>query len=34
MKKEDDLKYAHNPNYCMIFPNTEEEEDIVSTGQS
>ena len=27
--------YCHNPNYCMIRPDAEEdEEDIVSTGQS
>ncbi len=31
-----DVKYAHNPRYCMILPDAEEneEEDIVSTGQS
>ena len=31
-----DLRYAHNPHYCMILPDAEEdeEEDIVSTGQS
>lgn len=34
--KRDDVKYAHNPRYCMILPDAEEneEEDIVSTGQS
>ena len=33
---ETDLKYAHNPRYCMILPDAEDEweEDIVSTGQS
>lgn len=34
--KRSDVKYAHNPRYCMILPDAEEEfeEDIVSTGQS
>ena len=32
--KKDETKYAHNPNYCMIFPAKDEEEDVVSTGQS
>ena len=33
---ETDLKYVHNPRYCMILPDAEDEweEDIVSTGQS
>ncbi len=30
--KKDDLRYAHNPGYCMIRPD--EDEDVVSTGQS
>lgn len=35
-RKKDDLRYAHNPHYCMILPDAEEneQEDIVSTGQS
>lgn len=35
-KKKQDLKYAHNPRYCMILPDAakENEEDISSTGQS
>ena len=34
--KKDDLKYAHNPRYCMILPDAEDadEEVIVSVGQS
>ncbi len=36
MEKKKDLKYAHNPNYCMILPSTDEEEedDIVTGNQS
>ena len=34
--KRDDVKYAHNPRYCMILPDADEadEENIISTGQS
>lgn len=34
--KRSDVRYAHNPRYCMILPDADEsyEEDIVSTGQS
>ena len=33
---EEDVKYAHNPRYCMILPDAADadEEDVVSTGQS
>lgn len=33
---DSDVKYAHNPRYCMILPDAEDEweEVIVSTGQS
>ncbi len=33
---KDDLKYAHNPRYCMILPDAEERdgEDIVTGSQS
>ncbi len=26
--------YAHNPAYCMIRPDADEETDVVSTGSS
>ena len=29
-----DMRYAHNPQFCMIAPSAEEEEGIVSAGQS
>ncbi len=32
--KADETKYAHNPHYCMIRPDRDEEDDVVSTGQS
>ncbi len=34
--KEKKTPYAHNPQYCMIRPEQDQEadEDIVSTGQS
>ncbi len=33
MKEKSDTKYAHNPSYCMIRPE-DDDEDIVSTGSS
>ncbi len=35
-KDQIDTHYAHNPNYCMIMPDSEERNDrhIVPTGQS
>ncbi len=33
MEEKSDTKYAHNPNYCMIRPE-DDDEDIVSTGSS
>lgn len=35
-KTKKDLKYAHNPRYCMILPDAADadEEEIISTGQS
>ncbi len=35
-KKKEKALYAHNPNYCMIMPDSEERDDesIASTGQS
>jgi len=35
-KKEIDLNYAHNPRYCMIFPDAVEADgdDIVTGNQS
>jgi hypothetical protein len=34
--KRDDVKYAHNPRYCMILPDADEPEEtnVISTGQS
>ena len=34
-KKKVDGEYAHNPNYCMIYPDADDRDDeVVSTGQS
>ncbi len=34
-RQKDQTNYAHNAHYCMIRPSAQEdEEDIVSTGQS
>lgn len=33
--KNDDFRYAHNSNYCMIYPDADErDDDVASTGQS
>ena len=35
IQPKNETKYCHNAHYCMIRPSAEEdEEDIVSTGQS
>lgn len=35
IQPKNETKYCHNAHYCMIRPDAEEdEEDIVSTGQS
>ena len=33
-KEKNGNEYAHNPSYCMIRPEADEEDDVVSTGQS
>ena len=33
-KAKNGNEYAHNPGYCMIRPEADEEDDVVSTGQS
>ena len=33
-KEKNGNEYAHNPGYCMIRPEADEEDDVVSTGQS
>lgn len=34
-KKKRKTQYAHNPGYCMIYPDADDRDDgVVSTGQS